>query len=91
MSVMIGDNGSFEQNYINLRTVLDGLQITSLRFCLDDKDPEVRSKRAKEIEELVKPVIEELSRRLGADPGNDGCGDGFRRCHDICVPYPCPS
>jgi hypothetical protein len=83
------DADDFARAYIRLRTVLDGLELSSLRYCLKDKNVARRLKRIGEIEELVMPIIRSLQDRTIAHPGA-GCDEGYFNCGGVCVPYQCP-
>ena len=85
---MVGD-GDFFKAYIRLRTVLDSLEQTALRYCLADTNSRVRKQRAEEISDLLIPIIHKLERRI--NPGVElGCPDGYYDCGGICVAYRCP-
>lgn len=93
----------FKAEYVRLRTMLDSLQLTSMRYFLKDQDEAGRIARAKELEEALKPVINRFQERptstpapvgfmsmsKGADSGS-GCPDGYFNCNGCCVAYPCP-
>jgi hypothetical protein len=78
----------FPTAYIRLRTLLDSLEMTTIRYCLKDTDVGKRIKRAKEIEAHLMPVIRILENKMLVLPGD--CPDGYESCHNCCVPYPCP-
>jgi hypothetical protein len=81
----------FREYYIRLRTVLDGLEATALRYCLEDKKAAARIGRAAELERLLMPVVQEIARLSGHEPSAiGGCGDGYMLCNGVCVPYVCP-
>lgn len=90
---MTEEKGSndFPKTYIRLRTVLDGLEITALRYCLKDKDEAERIKRAEEIITALMPIIEKYQNtpQTGENGGGE-CPEGFFQCGGCCVPYPCP-
>ena len=82
-------SSDFSKTYIELRTVLDALEITALRYSLMEKDDAVRTRRAEKIMELLLPIVEKYQAELQmGDSG--GCCEGFFYCHGVCVPYPCP-
>ena len=83
--------GDFPKAYIRLRTVLDGLEMDVLRYCLDDKNLQKRLKRIQEVESMVMPIIRALQDKT-IKPGDTrtGCGDGLFNCGGVCVPYQCP-
>ncbi|MDQ3087952.1 MAG: hypothetical protein M3Q78_05070 [Acidobacteriota bacterium] len=82
-------SGDFLKAYARLRTVLDGMEITSLRYCLKDKDEAKRIARAEELEQALMPIIVKYQTSMGSGPGA-GCPDGYFDCNGCCVPYPCP-
>ena len=79
----------FPKAYVRLRTVLDGLQISVLRYCLEEENAKIRIKRMTEIEKTVLPMIRAIQDKLALAPG-PGCPDGYFDCGGICVPYQCP-
>ncbi len=83
-------SGNFPKTYIQLRTVLDGLEITALRYCLEKKDNAERVKRAEEIIGELMPIIREYQSKLRMSVGGGVCAEGFFECNGCCVPYPCP-
>jgi|APDOM4702015191_1054821.scaffolds.fasta_scaffold00820_5 hypothetical protein len=78
---------SFADDYMRLRTVLDGLEITALRYCLEDESTRVRKDRAAQIVAELMPIIDDFQRRVTA---GGGCGLGYFNCGGVCVPYKCP-
>ena len=82
-----GSNG-FPEAYMRLRTVLDGLEISALRYCLKDADATKRIRRAKKIEAKLMPIIQEFQNSSAATPPE--CPDGFYDCGGCCLPYQCP-
>src|SRR3982751_4510634 len=82
---------AFLKPYMRLRTLLDGLEATALRYCLADKKAGQRIKREKELKELLMPVIEKINVLSGKGPvASGGCGDGYNNCGGVCVPWICP-
>jgi len=81
-------SGDFLKVYARLRTVLDGLEITALRYCLKDKDEAKRIARAEELEQVLMPIITKYQNSTMSSP-NAGCPDGFFDCGGCCLPYPC--
>ena len=84
--------GDFEREYIRLRTILDGVEICALRYCLEGARSSDRIYRIKEMDRVLMPVIEQLKKLMDklAVPGGERCPDGFYECDGCCVPYPCP-
>jgi hypothetical protein len=94
----------YMQRYIRLRTILDSLESTGLRYCLAGESENERIKRAKKIEALVMPVIKEIAKLSAPKPkkskksanivafSNPGqvCPEGYCNCNGVCVPYDCP-
>ncbi len=83
-------SGDFLKAYARLRTVLDGLEITSLRYCLQDNDATKRIARAEELEQVLLPIITEYQNKMRTNSTVD-CPDGFNNCGGCCVPYDCPN
>lgn len=83
---------NFHLHYIRLRTVLDSLESTTLRYCLQEADASERMRRAQDIENRLMPVVQEIAKLSGFEPSpEDGCGDGYVWCNGVCVPYQCPT
>lgn len=78
----------FPNVYMRLRTVLDGLEIGALQYCLRDDNVKERIKRAEEIIELLIPVIDEIRDKTMLPTV---CADGYYNCGGVCVPYQCPA
>jgi hypothetical protein len=79
----------FPPAYVRLRTVLDGLQISALRYCLEEKSVQKRLKRISELEAILLPVIRSMQDKLILPP-SAGCPEGYFDCGGVCVPYQCP-
>jgi hypothetical protein len=81
----------FPEVYVRFRTVLDGLEMTALRYCLQDKDAAKRIHRAKEIETMLMPIVKDLENRMRKLINSpEICPDGYYDCGGCCVPYQCP-
>ena len=81
----------FLKPYMRLRTLLDGIEATALRYCLADKKAGERIRREEELEKLLMPVIDEIANLSGIGPtAAGGCGDGYNNCGGVCVPWVCP-
>jgi hypothetical protein len=81
----------FSKAYMRLRTVLDGMQISALRYCLEAGSTRSKIKRIAEIEKELLPMIRGIQDRLTMAPGGGGgCPDGYFDCGGVCVPYQCP-
>jgi hypothetical protein len=74
--------------YTRLRTVLDGLEINALRYCLRAQSVERRIELALEIAEALMPLVQKYQFK-GGPPGNEGCPEGYVDCNGVCVPYQC--
>ncbi len=81
--------GNFPKAYMRLRTVLDSLELTALRYCLKDTDAAKRTARAEELERVLMPIITEYQNKMRTN-SSGGCPDGYFDCNGCCVPYPCP-
>lgn len=82
------DHGyEFDHRYARLRTVLDGLELNALRYCLSSDDTATRIRRAEEIEAAVMPLVREWQ-KFGIK-AEEQCSDGYVLCNGVCVPYNC--
>ncbi len=81
-------SNDFLKTYARLRTVLDSLETTALRYCLKDTNPAKRIERAKEIETVLLPMIKKLENGIPKE-GSSICPDGLFDCGGCCLPYPC--
>jgi hypothetical protein len=82
------DKGPDYAQYVELRTILDSLEMGALRFYLDKTTPEEKSKRFAELKCELKPIISRLF--SGVDTLSEGdCPDGYFNCDGCCVPYAC--
>ncbi len=82
-------SNDFPKAYVRFRTMLDALEIISLRYCLKDKDSAKRISRVDELERVLKPIVMEYQNKLSQGLLVD-CPDGFNNCGGCCVPYDCP-
>ncbi len=78
------DSGNIPKTYIRLRTILDALEISALRYCLIDANAAETIKRAKELEALLMPIVTRLQNNI-----QRGCPDGYFDCGGCCVCHPC--
>ena len=85
-------SGDFPKAYIRLRTILDGLELTALRYCLKDNDAAKRTERAEELEKVLMPIVTEYQNKMSSALADSQieCPDGYVNCSGCCVPYPCP-
>jgi hypothetical protein len=78
----------FPKAYMRLRTVLDGLELGALQYCLREETAKERIKKAEEIEALLIPIILKFKDK----PTRDfTCAEGYYNCGGVCVPYQCPA
>jgi len=83
------ESSAFDKVYVELRCVLDALQIWALNYCLKNKKLKVRQKRKKEITSQLVPLIKKWGGEpIEALPGQ--CPQGYNNCGGVCVPYGCP-
>jgi hypothetical protein len=80
----------FRKHYIRLRTVIDSLESTALRYCLKGKSPKARIKRARALERIIMPAVKEIAAISEELAALGPCGDGYCLCNGVCVPYDCP-
>lgn len=93
----------FGGKYIELRTILDSIEMGSLRFLLTASTPEERLKRANKLIGKLLPIAEKISHLIepevpasavreaaSGDGDQEWCPDGYWLCSGVCVPYPCP-
>jgi hypothetical protein len=80
----------FYEAYIRLRTVLDALEISALRYCLTEKDEKTRVRQANKIVKALKPLVKRFQNSAASSGPGGTCEDGFFNCNGVCVPYQCP-
>lgn len=91
---------NYRHSYVKLRTIIDALEMGSLRYFLSGGSDEERDERAKKLIDLLRPVVKQIEdldkgtsavklRAVGGDPGSE-CPPGYYECDGCCVPYPCP-
>ncbi len=81
---------NFPEAYIRFRTVLDALEITAMRYFLENKDERERVERAEEFEQILMPIIKKYQSQMMSDSHPGECPDGFFNCGGCCLAYPCP-
>jgi hypothetical protein len=86
---VVKNQDDFAKAYVRLRTVLDALEIGALQRCLEEQTPELRIKRAQEIETLLLPIIKKIKKDKPTRA--DACAEGYWNCGGVCVPYQCPT
>lgn len=72
----------FPAAYMRLRTLLDALEVNTLRYCMDGNDRDLWISR-------IESVEAELLNMIGRVNGKAPCGPGYFNCGGVCVPYPC--
>ncbi|HEX8370704.1 MAG TPA: hypothetical protein VF604_19320 [Pyrinomonadaceae bacterium] len=80
----------FPKVYMRLRTILDGLELGALQYCLRDESTKDRIKRAEDLEAWLMPIITKLKDKT-TKPPNASCAEGYYNCGGVCVPYQCPA
>jgi len=87
------------KQYIDLRTLLDSLEIGSLMFYLNDKGQMSPTEKYRYLKEMLMPVVDEVWHQIRAtQPGGRKkklsaeieCPPGYNACDGVCVPYNCP-
>ena len=78
-------------DYSDLRTLLDSLEVGALRFYLSGPGP-AQPKRLRYLKKTLMPIIDKVWHPAQANQlEEDGdCPPGFYNCNGVCVPYPCP-
>jgi hypothetical protein len=97
-------NAFDHSSYVELRTVLDGLELGAIRHYLAGKSATERQNRSDYITELLRPIARQLVRgaaapaaklmafnRDGGDVMGGGCPEGLHDCNGVCVAYECPN
>ena len=90
-------------SYVELRTVLDGLELGAIRHYLAGKTAAERRNRSDYVIELLRPIAKQLiqgsaapAAKLmafntgGGDVIGGGCPEGLHDCNGVCVAYQCP-
>ncbi len=72
----------FASAYMRLRTLLDSLEVNTLRYCLDGVDRDDCVSRMIGLEADLLNVIEHVG-------GESPCPDGYFNCGGVCVVYSC--
>jgi len=78
--------GSTCPQYVLLRTLLDSVEIGSVRYYLNGKDPAEKNRNFQALEPLLKNILD-----LVWGPADRGipCPPGYTSCDGACVPYTC--
>jgi hypothetical protein len=80
------------KQYVNLRTLLDSLEVGALRFYLSGTGMSPRQKY-RYLEDKLMPIIDDVwhqpqgSKKLAVELD---CPPGYYECDGVCVPYRCP-
>ena len=80
------------EQYAQLRTILDSLEIGSLRYYLNPTDPKVRTERLNYLTTQLMPIVDTIWGPGSTKKKKKGlidCPDGYHDCNGCCVPYPC--
>jgi hypothetical protein len=72
--------------YVQLRTLLDSLEIGALRYYLEPDDTVEQDERFVYLNKHLKPVIDKI---WGGRNQMIDCPVGYHECDGCCVPYPC--
>ena len=93
-------SNDFPKAYIQFRSMLDGLELTAMRYFLKDNDETQRIARAEEFEQKLIPIITEYQNKMSsASEGKMNmsltaiqieCPEGCFNCGSYCLAYPCP-
>ena|ERR1700682_3908509 len=71
--------------YVALRTILDSVEIGSVRYYVDAKNPSEKNKNF----EALKPLLMQVVELVWGDVKSIGCPPGYTNCNGCCVPYEC--
>jgi len=71
--------------YAQLRTILDSLQIGALRYYLDPDDPGDQEEHFDYLYKELMPIIQ----HIWAKTKDVECPEGYFDCNGCCVPYQC--
>jgi hypothetical protein len=75
------------EQYVELRTILDSLEIGAIRFYLDKTTPAEKKERFEKLRDQLMPIVTEV---WGGRKGLAlGCPEGYTNCNGCCVPYDC--
>jgi len=76
--------------YVQLRTMLDSLQIGALRYYLNATGQEEQQKHFEYLTNQMEPIIEQIWKSSATAKESQGsCPDGYVDCYGCCVPYNC--
>ena len=82
--------------YVELRTLLDSLEIGALRYYLNAPSHAEQQANLKYLKTQLKPIIDHIwgkpkkqARTSKSADEADPCPDGYFNCNGCCVPYAC--
>ena len=71
--------------YVQLRTMLDSLDIGALRYFLNATCEAEQQENYKYLRNALSPIIQ----KIWATPKESDCPPGYVECDGCCVPYNC--
>jgi len=77
---------STDPHYVELRTLLDSLEIGALRFYLNDTSASQKEQNFKKL----KPELMHIINQVWGRDREITCPRGYTECDGACVPYSCP-
>ena len=77
---------STDPHYVELRTLLDSLEIGALRFYLNDTNASQKEQNFKKL----KPELMYIINQVWGRDREITCPRGYTECDGACVPYSCP-
>jgi hypothetical protein len=78
-------SGSVCKQYVELRTLLDSLEVGALRYYLDGTTPAEKTKNF----DALKPKLMEVIHLVWGSAKTIRCPAGYNECDGCCVPYIC--
>lgn len=75
------------KQYVQLRTMLDSLEIGALRYYLNAANPAEQQEHFKYLKTQLKPIIEHIWQKK--KEREIECPPGYNECDGCCVPYIC--
>ena len=77
--------GSVCKQYVQLRTLLDSLEVGALRYYLDGTTPAEKTKNF----DALKPKLMNVINLVWGGDKSVHCPPGYNECDGCCVPYSC--
>jgi hypothetical protein len=77
--------GSVCKQYVQLRTLLDSLEVGALRYYLNGTTPAEKTKKF----DALKPKLMEIIQLVWGGAKEIQCPPGYSDCDGCCVPYSC--